>query len=133
MSRFPMPRGASETIAEEALAEAVRRRCRGGSWQGLAREIAWRAVSGGYRDPRTIDSLAEVAEATLAAAIDQALWAVERSALDAWDKFVGDHGGDEEGGLAAARLDAHEEAERLVLEAYNRALDTLLASSRRAA
>jgi hypothetical protein len=133
MSPFPMPRGASEAIAVEELADAVRRRCRGGTWQALAREIAWRAVSGGFRDPRTIDILAEAAEATLAAAIDKALWTVEKSALDGWDEFVGEHGGDQEGGLAAARLDAREEAERLVAAAYDGALDSLLATSRRAA
>ena len=39
-------------IAEEALAGALRHRCRGASWQGLARELAWRAVTGGQRDAR---------------------------------------------------------------------------------
>jgi hypothetical protein len=133
MSRFPMPRGASEAIAEEALSEAVRRVCRGGTWQALAREIAWRAVTGGYRDPRSMDALAEAAELVLAEAIDEALWAVEKSALDGWDEFVGEHGGGEQGGLEAAQLDAREEAARLVDAAYARALDTLLQTSRRAA
>jgi len=133
MSHFSMPGGASEEIASEAVAEAVRRTCRGGTWQALAREIAWRAITGGYRDPRSVDALAESAEAMLAASIDQALWTVEKSALDAWDEFVGEHGGDEQGGLAAARLDAREEADRLVAAAYARALDALLATSRRAA
>jgi hypothetical protein len=128
-----MPQGESEHIAEEALAEAVRRLCRGASWQGLARELAWRAVTGGHRDARAVESLAAAAEALLAAQIDEALWAVEKSAIEGWEEFVGHHRGDEAAGLAAARLDAREEADRLVDRAYDRVLDALLATTRRAA
>jgi hypothetical protein len=133
ISRPSLPRGASEAIAEEALADAVRRRCRGGSWQALAREVAWRAVTGGLRDARAVDALADAAEAMLGVAIDEALWPVEKSALDGWDEFLGEHGGDAADALAAARLDAREEAERRVEAAYARALEALLATSRRAA
>src|SRR4051812_733153 len=133
MSRFPMPRGASEAMAEEALAAAVRRLCRGGTWQALAREIAWRAVTGGLRDARSVEAFAQAAEAMLAAAIDEALWPVEKAALEGWEEFLGHHGGGEAAGLAAARLDACEEADRLIDAAYARPLETLLAPSRRAA
>jgi len=128
-----MPAGSSERIAEEALAGAVRRLCRGASWQGLARELAWRAVTGGHRDPRSVERLAAAAEAMLASLIDEALWAVEQAALEGWGEFVADHPGDDAGGLAAATLDAGEEAERRAAAAYDRVLDTLLASTRRAA
>jgi hypothetical protein len=122
-----------ERIAEEALGEALRRLCRGGSWQGIARELAWRAVTGGHRDARSVESLAETAEAMLAPLVDQALWEVERHALETREEYLALRPGDEAGALAAARLDAAEEAARLSDEAYDRVLDSLLSLSRRAA
>jgi hypothetical protein len=125
--------GSTERIAEEALAGAVRRLCRGGSWQGLARELAWRAVTGGYRDARMVDGLATTAEAMLASHIDEALWQVEHAAIRGRDEVLAERPGDLERALEAARLDADEEAEQLVAVAYDRVLDALLASYRRAA
>lgn len=128
-----MPDGSSERIAQEALAEAFRRLCRGGSWQGLARELAWRAVTGGNRDPRTVEALSASAEAMFAQLIDRALWEVERTALATWEEHISEWPADEEGALTAASLDAGEEAGRLIEAAYGEVLDTLLARSRRAA
>ena len=126
-------RSASERIAEEALAGALRRLCRGGSWQGIARELAWRAVTGGHRDPRRVEALADSAEAMLAPLIDDALWQVERCAASSRAEYLELRPRDEAGARAAARLDAGEEAEKLVQEAYGQVLDTLLGQSRRAA
>ena len=125
--------GSTERIAEEALGGAVQRLCRGGTWQALARELAWRAVTGGLRDARMVEGFAATAEAMLAVAIDDALWEVERAAIDARDGMLARRPGDVDAAHAAARLDAGEEAERLVPAAYERVLDTLLAGSRRAA
>ena len=132
MPATPLP-GSTERIAEEALAGAVRRLCRGGSWQGLARELAWRAVTGGYRDARMVEGLAGSAEAMLASAIDEALWHVEHAAIRGRDEVLDERPGDLERALEAARLDADEDAERLVAAAYDRVLDALLAAYRRAA
>jgi hypothetical protein len=133
-ARFaPKPQTSTESIAEEALAGALRRLCRGGSWQGIARELAWRAVTGGHRDPRSVEFLAETAEAMLAPLVDQALWEVEQRALTTRDEYLDLRPGDEAGALVAAKLDAAEEAERLVDEIYDRVLDSLLSLSRRAA
>jgi hypothetical protein len=132
-SLAPKPQTPSERIAEEALAEALRRLCRGGSWQGVTRELAWRAVTGGHRDPRSIEPLAETAEAMLAPLIDEALWTVERRVVESRNEFLEERPGDKSGAVAAARLDAGEEAERLVAEAYDQVLDSLLSLSRRAA
>ena len=126
-------RFSSERIAEEALAEALRRLCRGGSWQGIARELAWRAVTGGHRDPRAVEHLSESAESMLASLIDGALWEVERAAIASFEEYLEERPRDHNGALAAARLDAGEEAERLVGEAYGRVLEALLAATRRAA
>jgi hypothetical protein len=125
--------GSTERIAEEALGGAVQRLCRGGTWQALARELAWRAVTGGLRDARMVEGFAATAEAMLAAAIDDALWEVERAAIDGRDGMLARRPGEVDAALAAARLDAEEEAERLAAAAYDRVLDTLLAGSRRAA
>ncbi len=128
-----MPQGSSERIAEEALAEAVRRLCRGAGWEALARELAWRAVSSGARDPRRIDQLAESAGSMLGSLIDEALWTVEHSALEAWRELLESRPGDRAAALAAARLDAREEAARLVELAYARVGDALSADVPRAA
>jgi hypothetical protein len=128
-----MPQGAGEQIAEEALTNAMRHRCRGSSWQGLARELAWRAVTGGARDARSVERFAARAEAMLGSAIDEALWLCECCALAAFEEFIWEHRGDEAGALAAARLDAGEEATRLLEAACSAALETLLATTRRAA
>ena len=125
--------GSTEHIAEEALAGAVRCLCRGGSWQGLARELAWRAVTGGYRDARMVEGLATAAEAMLATQIDEALWQVEHAAIRGRDEVLAERPGDLAAALTAARIDAEEEAELLVGAAYDRVLETLLAGSRRAA
>jgi hypothetical protein len=132
-SPAPKHQTPSERIAEEALAEALRRLCRGGSWQGVTREIAWRAVTGGHRDPRSVEPLAEAAEAMLAPLIDEALWEVEQRVLASREEYLDARPRDEAGALTAARLDAGEEAKRLVAEAYDHVLDSLLSLSRRAA
>jgi len=80
-----------------------------------------------------VEPFAARAEALMAAAIDDALWQVERVAIDGRDELLVEQPGDLAAALAAARLDADEEAERLVAAAYDRVLDTLLESPRRAA
>ncbi len=124
---------ASAQIAEQALGKALRRLCRGGSWQAIARELAWRAVVGGSRDPRAVEYLSDCAEAMLASLIDEALWEVERCAICAWEEHLEEHPGDRDGAAAVARLDCGEEAAKLVASAYDEVLDSLLARSRRAA
>ena len=127
------PQTFAERAAEEALAEALRRLCRGGSWQGIARELAWRAVTGGHRDPRLVEPLAETAEAMLAPLVDQALWEVERRVLESRADYLAERPADEAGARIAASVDAREEAARLVDDAYAQVLDALLGQSRRAA
>ena len=128
-----MTRMAPEEIAEEALRAAVQDRCLGGSWRGLVRGLAWRVVSAGERNPRPIARLADAAEALFASLLDEGLWAVERVAAQTWQEFLEARPGDEEGALAAARLDAGEESVRLVDLACERVLDALLDGSQRAA
>ena len=61
------------------------------------------------------------------------LFAVEQRVLASHEEYLDARPRDEAGALAAARLDAGEEAERLVAAAYDHVLDSLLSLSRRAA
>jgi hypothetical protein len=95
--------------------------------------VAWNVASTDPRDPRSIEMLAEVAEAIFASLIDEALWAVERVVVEAWDEFLGLRPGDEEGALAAVRLDASEESMQLVESACGQVREALVAGLRHAA
>ena len=82
---------------------------------------------------RALEGMCELAEAKLAAHIDEAVWASEQSALDGWHEYLESHPADEQGALAAARLDAAEEAVRLTGVAYAAVLDDLVGGTRAAA
>ena len=129
-----MPSGMSEKVAEEALRGALRDLCRGGSWEGVVRGVAWQqAASTDAKDPRSIEMLTHAAEAIFASVIDQALCAVERVVVEAWDEFLELRPGDEEGALVAARLDASEESTQLVESAGERVLEALRSGIKNAA
>ena len=132
-SMTPMPAGISEQIAEEALRCALGNRCRGGSWRGLARGLAWHVVIADKRNPKSIELMADAAEAVFGTMIDDALWAVERVVIESWHEFLELRPGDVTGALTAMRLDASEESARLLDSVCERVLDALRASSRRAA
>jgi hypothetical protein len=129
-----MPTGMSETIAEEALRSALLEQCRGGSWEGVVRGVAWQAFSGGGAPgPRSIEMLADEAATMFASLIDEALCILERVVAQTWQEFLEVRPGDSEGALAAARLDASEESARLVESARERVLEALLADVKHAA
>jgi len=128
-----MPAGLGEEIAAEALERALQALCRGGSWRGVARGLAWSVVTAGDRSAASIEALADTAEALLASLIDDALWSVEQAAVRAWQELLEARPGDTEGALAAARLDAAEESARLLEAASGRVVEALLARTRRAA
>jgi hypothetical protein len=113
-------------IAEQAVGDAVQRLCRGGSWLGLTRELGWRAVTVGGRDPSSLDRLCTTAEAVLGSLIDDAIWASELAALEGWHEYLDEHPGAEKDALAACTLDANEEAGRRIATAYASVLDTLI-------
>jgi hypothetical protein len=116
-------------IAEQAVATSVRRLCRGGTVQGLARELGWKAVILGSRDLRRLESLSSVAEARLVASVDDTVWSAEQTALRSRQEYLEAHPGDREGALTAATLDANEEAVRLMEAAYKNVLAGLIADS----
>ncbi len=125
-------RGLSAQIAEQAVAGAVRQLCRGGTWQGIARELGWRAVTAGGRDLGSLEELCAVAEARLASMIEDAVWAAEQCALRGWHEYLQARPGDEKDAMVAATLDANEEATRLIAAAYAHVLDSLVVDGNQA-
>jgi hypothetical protein len=120
-------RGLSAQIAEQAVGDAVRALCRGGSWLGLARELGWRAVTDGGRDLRSLEALCTVADAKLGMMVDDAAWAAEQSAVRGWHEYLQAHPGDEKNAVVAATLDANEEAKRQIAVGYAQVLESLVA------
>ena len=128
-----MPAGTSETIAEDALRSALLEQCRGGTWEGVVRGVAWEAFSGGAPGPRSIEVLADEAATMFASLIDEALRILERVVVQAWQEFLELRPGDRQGALAAAQLDASEESVKLVASARELVLETLQGDVRDAA
>src|SRR5204863_7737185 len=62
--------GAAPVMPREVSRRAVERLLRGGTWPGLAREIAWEAVRSSGVEPRCLDWLTGLVEGQLAARID---------------------------------------------------------------
>jgi len=122
-----------EQIAADALRRAILDLSSPGSWRGIARGLAWRLVSTGERDPRSIEVVADNAERALGSFIEDALWTLEQTVLDSFQGFLELRPGDEPGALAAARLDAEEESVPLVVAACERALHSIRGTSDRAA
>jgi hypothetical protein len=128
-----LPAVVSEQLAEEALGAAVRDRCGGGSWRGVARGLAWRVVAVGEWSPQSIELLAETAEKLFVLLIDDALWSVEQVVSQSWKEYLAACPRDTDGALKAARLDASEESRLLVEAVCERVLASLLAVGQRAA
>jgi hypothetical protein len=122
-----------EQIAEDALRGAIIALASPGSWQGIARGLAWRLVATGERDPRSIELVADNAEKALGALIEDALWELEQSVLRSYRDALEKRPWDQLGALAAARLDAEEESIALVLAACERAFDSIRGTTTRAA
>jgi len=128
-----LPRATVDRIADEALRGALGDLCGASSWRGVARGVAWEVVSGDARRYKALDRLADAAEAMLGALIDEAVWTVERTVLESWDEFLDVCPDDEDGALAAARLDAREESLRVLREARQQVLESLREQNTRAA
>jgi len=128
-----MPSEIKATVVDDALHGAMADLCRGGSWEGVVRGVAWRVASTDPDEPRSIETLAEAAEAIFASLIEDAFAVVGAVVDEAWDGFLELRPGDEESALAAARLDAFEESAQLVESMVERVLETLQPGIKRAA
>lgn len=114
---------APEDLAGRALTWFLR----GGTWQALARELAWHAAQATGGDLRTIEWLTPLLETRLAEAVDglaydvdMASAAARRDHIDAWPHDV-------EGADTAATLDGYEAAVERLSTLYVGELDWAIA------
>jgi hypothetical protein len=125
-------------VAGDAVADvterALRSFLRGGTWPGLAREIAWQSVlaTGAERD--CLNWLTGLVEARLAERVDGLEFIVERSCAAANAQHLRTWPHDVGGGETAALLEGQDEAARalgaLYLEVLEWASDLLAARMR---
>ena len=75
-----MPNGGGGASAAELSRRAVGRLLRGGTWQALAREVAWEAVRASGVEPGCLDWLTSLVEVRLAECVDGLAAAVPSAA-----------------------------------------------------
>ena len=111
----PPPKPAA---ADDEAARALRRLLRGGTWEGLATEIAWEAVRASGVERRCLEWLAGLVERRLSELVDGLEYRLESAReadrADHLRRWPNDLGGAE----AAASIAAAEEAERSVSRLY---------------
>jgi hypothetical protein len=105
-------------LAAEATQRAIERLLRGGTWPGITREIAWRAVSKAGGDLELIVTVAPVADEVLSDLIDGVECRVDTAAVRAWHDHLSWRPHDLEGAELVATITAAEEAEDRVVAAY---------------
>jgi hypothetical protein len=119
-----LPLSWSARRAEQAVAAALRRLLRGGTWPGLVRELAWNALSaaGGHR--AWLDELEAAVEEHLAERVEAAEYPVEQAATRAVRVHLEQHAHDYEGAELVGGLAADDEAVRVLAAAYREVLET---------
>ena len=108
-------------VAAAATERAVGRLLRGASWQALSYELAWHAVATAGGDQLLIAALAQFADERLSEQIDGVEFQVDAATVRARSEHLRWRPHDHAGAELAAVLEANDEAERLVLTAYERA------------
>jgi hypothetical protein len=119
-----LPLSWSARRAEQAVAAALRRLLRGGTWPGLVRELAWNALTAAGGDPAWLDELEAAVEAQLAERVEAAEYPVEQAATRAVRAHLEEHPHDYEGAELVGGLAADEEAVRVLALAYRELLET---------
>jgi hypothetical protein len=117
-------------VGEEASAERVLRRLlRGGTWEGLANEIAWTAINAAGADASCLDWLPGLVEARLAMRVGELEFVLERASRSGRTEHVRQWPNDVTGAETAAQLAADEEGaahvSRLYIEVLEWACDLL--------
>ena len=116
-----------ELRGRQALDEVIERalRCflRGGTWPGIAREIAWLALRVTEADHTRLDGLTVLVEAKLAQTIDGLLPRVESVWIAAAEDHLRSWPHDREGAERIALLDGFEEAMRVLSRQYVEVLE----------
>jgi hypothetical protein len=103
---------------EELAARGLRRLLRGGTWLGLARELAWEAVQragGGHAD---LDWLTPLIEARLAEQVDGLEFTVDRAVTAAEREHRGRRPHDRDGAELVACAEGYRGAVERLVEIY---------------
>jgi hypothetical protein len=97
---------------EDLVRSALRELLRGGSWEALAREIAWRAVHAGGANYATIEWLTPLVEQRLAERIAGLEYQVDMASVRARQQWLRRRPGDRERADNAAAAEGYNEATR---------------------
>jgi hypothetical protein len=109
---YPPPALAGAPTAEEVVERALVRLLRGGTWEGLANELAWEAVRSTGAESSCLEWLPGLIEATLAERVDGLEFVLDGARAAARTEHLNAWPHDAVGAETAATLAAHEEAER---------------------
>ena len=106
------------STGEEVVAGALSRLLRGGTWEGLANELAWKAARSTGAELTCLEWLPELVEATLSERVDGLEFMFERERQAAWAEHLREWPHDLSGAETAAALAASEECELEVARIY---------------
>jgi len=112
-----------EPTAEELVGSALRRLLRGGTWEALAYELAWKSVRLTGAAPSCFEWLPALVEAHLSELVDGLEFTLERESRSAREEHLREWSHDYTGADTAALLAAQEEAERQVADLYLKVLE----------
>lgn len=109
---------AEPTDTDEQAARALRRLLRGGTWEGLATEIAWEAVRASGVERRSLEWLPGLVERRLSELVDGIEFRLGRAREAGRIEHLRRWPSDLAGAETAASIAAGEEAERVVSALY---------------
>lgn len=119
-----VPPAATDTPSAEELAEGVLLRLlRGGTWEGLANEISWKAVRAAGADASCFEWLPGMVAAVLSERVDGLEFVLDRERDAAREQHLLERPHDVAGAETAATLAAGEEGARHVSRLYVDVLD----------
>ncbi len=121
--RYPLPALAGVPTAEAVVEGALVRLLRGGTWEGLAREIAWEAVRSTGAEPSCLEWLAGLCGEILAERVEGVEFVLEGARDSARAEHLREWPHDVAGAETAATLAAHEEADRRLSRLYLNVLE----------
>jgi hypothetical protein len=110
-------------MPEEAAERVLLRFLRGGTWEGLANEIAWTAIRAAGADPSCLDWLAPLVEARLSLRVGELEFVLERADRSGRAEHLREWPNDLAGAETAAELAADEEGARRVSRLYVEVLE----------
>jgi hypothetical protein len=115
---FPRPAPAPAPTSEELVERALVRLLRGGTWEGLANELAWEAARSTGVELSCLEWLPGLIEANFSRQVEGVEFVLERVRDDARAEHLRSWPNDRDGAETAATLAADEEAERQVSSLY---------------